>query len=168
MIAHSQLWDGAQATSNDVAARVAVVPCTQEAKGLDAGGKIESKLASCQDKRSATIVRQITQEELAHVAVGSIWLTSISEALEQEPQSLYQSSVLSTIPDALAGSFNHPKRQEAGLRREWYEVPKKRRLESKLRIVDTQIAQSGSTTELERVRSQVARMLDDEEQIATH
>ena len=163
MPAHSGLWDGAEATSDDVAARVSVVPCTQEARGLDSGPKLESKLASSRDKRSAGIVRQITREEKAHVAVGSVWLTAISSALEREPGEVYREAVLRTVPDALATSFNDEARQEAGLSQEWYKVSKRDRLRAKQRIVEGQVAEHGSSEELERVRAQVAKMLADEE-----
>ena len=48
-----------------------VVPCTQEARGLDAGPRLVEKLRSVADPRSAAIVHRISTEELAHVAVGA-------------------------------------------------------------------------------------------------
>jgi len=50
--------------------RLVVVPCSQEARGLDAGPRLVEKLSSIPDHRSADIVHRISKEELAHVAVG--------------------------------------------------------------------------------------------------
>lgn len=68
--AHDLLWQGAQASSEDVVARMAVVPMGQEARGLDAGGRLAERLVGLGDPRSARIVARIAQEERAHVAVG--------------------------------------------------------------------------------------------------
>lgn len=56
--------------SGDLAGRLAVVPMSQEARGLDAGPRLAEKLVGCGDNRSAAIVSRIAAEEKAHVAVG--------------------------------------------------------------------------------------------------
>lgn len=56
--------------SGDLAGRLAVVPMSQEAKGLDAGPRLAEKLVGCGDNRTAAIVSRIALEEKAHVAVG--------------------------------------------------------------------------------------------------
>ena len=58
----------------DLAGRLAVVPMSQEAKGLDAGPRLAEKLVGCGDNRSAAIVSCIAAEEKAHVAVGELQL----------------------------------------------------------------------------------------------
>lgn len=58
----------------DLAGRLAVVPMSQEAKGLDAGPRLAEKLVGCGDNRSAAIVSRIAAEEKAHVAVGELQL----------------------------------------------------------------------------------------------
>ncbi len=58
----------------DLAGRLAVVPMSQEAKGLDAGPRLAEKLVGCGDNRSAAIVSRIAAEEKAHVAVGGLQL----------------------------------------------------------------------------------------------
>lgn len=50
--------------------RLAIVPMSQEARGLDAGQRLATRLVGAGDKRSADIVFQIALEEKAHVAVG--------------------------------------------------------------------------------------------------
>ena len=55
--------------------RLAIVPMSQEARGLDAGQRLVERLVGAGDRRSAAIVAQIAEEERAHVAVGaSAWL----------------------------------------------------------------------------------------------
>jgi uncharacterized ferritin-like protein (DUF455 family) len=58
----------------DLAGRLAVVPMSQEAKGLDAGPRLAEKLVGCGDNRSAAIVSRIAAEEKAHAAVGELQL----------------------------------------------------------------------------------------------
>jgi len=58
----------------DLAGRLAVVPMSQEAKGLDAGPRLAEKLVGCGDNRSAAIVSRIAAEEKAHAAVGALQL----------------------------------------------------------------------------------------------
>jgi uncharacterized ferritin-like protein (DUF455 family) len=43
---------------------------SQEARGLDAGQRLAMRLLGTGDKRSASIVDRIAEEERAHVAVG--------------------------------------------------------------------------------------------------
>jgi uncharacterized ferritin-like protein (DUF455 family) len=43
---------------------------SQEARGLDAGQRLATRLVGSGDKRSASIVNRIAEEERAHVAVG--------------------------------------------------------------------------------------------------
>ena len=50
--------------------RLAIVPMSQEARGLDAGQRLATRLVGCGDNRSASIVSRIAEEERAHVAVG--------------------------------------------------------------------------------------------------
>lgn len=50
--------------------RLAIVPMSQEARGLDAGKRLAEKLVGAGDARSAAIVAVIATEERAHVAVG--------------------------------------------------------------------------------------------------
>ena len=57
---HNLLWDGCSSTSSDVVDRLVVVPCVQEARGLDAGPRLVERLVGCGDAESARVVEQIT------------------------------------------------------------------------------------------------------------
>ena len=75
--AHDLLWEGAAASTADVTARLAVVPMSQEARGLDAGPRLADRLNGMGDPRSARIVKRIAAEERAHVAVGVAWFKRV-------------------------------------------------------------------------------------------
>ena len=67
--------------AEELVGRLVVVPCSQEARGLDAGPRLAQRLMSASDHRTAAIVQKISEEELAHVAVGASALYWLKEAL---------------------------------------------------------------------------------------
>jgi uncharacterized ferritin-like protein (DUF455 family) len=143
MDAHNVLWENAEATVDDVAARLVLVPCVQEARGLDAGPRLAEKLRGFGDTRTADIVDRISTEEMAHVAVGVAWFVRICEELDRNPELTFQQYVTELCPGGmLKGPFNVESRERAGLRRSWYSqvaevpppvggVPKRRRGQTK-------------------------------------
>ena len=44
MVAHEMLWDSAIKSNSDLSARLAVIPMSQEARGLDAGPRLVQRL----------------------------------------------------------------------------------------------------------------------------
>lgn len=117
---HNALWEGAAASAYDVIDRLVVVPCVQEARGLDAGPKLAERLVGAGDNRSAAIIRRIASEELAHVAVGVSWLREVALARDSDPGGAFRQVVASHYPEGLRGPFNHHIRNKVGLPREWY------------------------------------------------
>lgn len=71
--AHDGLWTMARATAGDVLARMALVPRTLEARGLDASPAVKAKLLSAGDRESAAVLDLILREEIGHVAIGNRW-----------------------------------------------------------------------------------------------
>jgi uncharacterized ferritin-like protein (DUF455 family) len=71
--AHNGLWDMAEKTSADLLARMALVPRTLEARGLDVNPSIRAKLAAAGDARGAQILDRILADEIGHVAIGNRW-----------------------------------------------------------------------------------------------
>ena len=120
--AHNVLWEGAQSTSNSLPARLAVVPCMQEARGLDAGPRLVSKLRGRGDNRSADLIERISAEELAHVAVGVAWFRHICAVLSVDPCAAFSAEIRTHAPESLRGPFNHAARVDAGLEPDWYAV----------------------------------------------
>ena len=74
--AHDGLWTMAESTRHDVVARMALVPRTLEARGLDATPIIQAKLrkvASQAALQAVAILDTILREEVGHVAIGNHW-----------------------------------------------------------------------------------------------
>jgi uncharacterized ferritin-like protein (DUF455 family) len=121
MPAHNQLWEGAAASAGDVAERLAVVPCVQEARGLDAGPRLAARLVGCGDSTSAAVVRRIAAEEWAHVAVGVAWLRAVCDARQVDARSAFLDAVRRHVPDGLRGPFDRHARVKVGLPRDWWD-----------------------------------------------
>jgi uncharacterized ferritin-like protein (DUF455 family) len=71
--AHNGLWDMVQKTRHDVVARMALVPRTLEARGLDATPPMQAKFAAAGDARAVEILGVILRDEVGHVAIGNRW-----------------------------------------------------------------------------------------------
>jgi len=121
--AHDGLWESAVATKDDLLARLAVVPMVQEARGLDAGPRLASRLVGYGDNRSAEVVRQIAEEEKDHVRVGVVWFQFLCERDGIDPKTKWRALVEQHAKGMLKGPYEHKARQAAGLPRDWYEHP---------------------------------------------
>lgn len=71
--AHDGLWAMAERTAGDVVARMALVPRTLEARGLDATPPIQAKLRKAGDLAAVAILDIILRDEVGHVAIGNHW-----------------------------------------------------------------------------------------------
>ncbi len=71
--AHDGLWQMCAATSQDFRARMALVPRTLEARGLDATPPLQKKLGQAGDQRAVEILAIILRDEIGHVAIGNRW-----------------------------------------------------------------------------------------------
>jgi len=121
MPAHNLLWEGCQISAGDIASRLAIVPLSQEARGLDAGERLAERLVGWGDNRSAAIVARIAEEEKAHVAVGVYWFRWLCDEASLDPHVAFPLTVKSLCPDLLKGPFHHSAREEVGLSRAWYD-----------------------------------------------
>uniref|UniRef100_A0A2P2KB39 Uncharacterized protein MANES_13G138800 n=1 Tax=Rhizophora mucronata TaxID=61149 RepID=A0A2P2KB39_RHIMU len=118
MPAHNLLWRECAKSSNNVAARLAVIPLVQEARGLDAGPRLVQKLIGFGDHKTSNIVDRIAEEEVAHVAVGVYWFVSVCQKMGCTPCSTFK-DLLKEYNVELKGPFNYPARDEAGIPRDW-------------------------------------------------
>ena len=71
--AHDGLWTMVEKTKHDIVARMALVPRTLEARGLDAAPPMQAKLAKAGDARAVAILDVILRDEVGHVAIGNHW-----------------------------------------------------------------------------------------------
>jgi len=77
--AHDGLWAMTERTADDVIARMALVPRTLEARGLDATPPMQARLAQAGDARAVEILAIILRDEVGHVAVGNHWYRWLCE-----------------------------------------------------------------------------------------
>lgn len=71
--AHDGLWTMTERTAGDITARMALVPRTLEARGLDATPPLQAKFARAGDARAVEILDVILRDEIGHVAIGNHW-----------------------------------------------------------------------------------------------
>ncbi len=77
--AHDGLWTMVENTRHDIVARMALVPRTLEARGLDATPPMQAKLAKAGDARAVEILAVILRDEIGHVAIGNRWYRWLCE-----------------------------------------------------------------------------------------
>lgn len=112
--AHNGLWEMAEKTRGDVMARMALVPRTLEARGLDASPAIRNKLISVGDRRGGEIIDIILRDEIGHVAVGNHWYRYLCSAQNLDPISTFAELAMQHGAQKLKGPFNLAARRAAG------------------------------------------------------
>jgi uncharacterized ferritin-like protein (DUF455 family) len=112
--AHTGLWDMAARTKGDPLARLALVPRTLEARGLDASPPVRDKLLSVGDKRGAEILSIILQDEIGHVATGNRWYRWLCSQRGLDPVATYKALTEQYSAPKLRGPFNLEARRAAG------------------------------------------------------
>ena len=112
--AHDGLWEMAEKTRSDLLARLALVPRTLEARGLDASIPIRNKLISVGDRAGAAILDLILRDEIGHVAIGNHWYRHLCAAQGLEHVSTYAALAQRYGAPQLKGPFNLDARRAAG------------------------------------------------------
>ena len=112
--AHDGLWEMAEKTRSDLLARLALVPRTLEARGLDASIPIRNKLISVGDRAGADILDLILRDEIGHVAIGNHWYRHLCAAQGLEHVSTYATLAQKYGAPRLKGPFNLDARRAAG------------------------------------------------------
>jgi uncharacterized ferritin-like protein (DUF455 family) len=87
--AHDGLWTMVERTAHDVVARMALVPRTLEARGLDATPPMQAKLRLAGDLRAVEILDVILRDEVGHVAIGNRWYAWLCARDGLDPLTLY-------------------------------------------------------------------------------
>jgi uncharacterized ferritin-like protein (DUF455 family) len=112
--AHNGLWEMVEKTCNDLAARMALVPRTLEARGLDATPPMQRKLAQAGDHAAVAVLDVILRDEVGHVAIGNHWYRWCCEREGLDPLTQYDSLALRYHAPRLVGPFNFEARTRAG------------------------------------------------------
>ncbi|MEM8833804.1 MAG: ferritin-like domain-containing protein [Pseudomonadota bacterium] len=119
--AHDGLWESAEKTAHDFAARLAIVPMVLEARGLDVTPDMITLMQSQGDDKTALMLQIIHDDEVTHVRAGTVWFEKWCEFYDLDIEKHFQELVREYFNAALKKPFNHPSREDAGMIRDWYE-----------------------------------------------
>ena len=116
-VAHDGLWTVCADTQHDVLARMALIPRTMEARGLDATPMVQAKLRKVgtpQALQAVEILELILNEEVGHVAIGNQWYHWLCAQHGVDAATYYKDATLRYRAPALKPPFNIPARLQAG------------------------------------------------------
>ncbi|MPW17346.1 DUF455 family protein [Paraburkholderia sp. CNPSo 3157] len=116
--AHDGLWDMCERTRGDVLARMALVPRTLEARGLDASPPIRARLQQAGDHASAAILDVILRDEIGHVLIGNRWFRHLCDEAGVDAHQTYLRLSDEYRAPKLRGPFNFEARRSAGFEEE--------------------------------------------------
>ena len=111
---HDSLWEMVAKTSDDVMARMALVPRTLEARGLDAIPPLRKKIAQAGDLAAALILDRLLVDEVGHVEIGNHWYVSLCAQRGLDPLATYDELTVRYKAPVLKGPFNIEGRRQAG------------------------------------------------------
>ncbi|MGI4903234.1 MAG: ferritin-like domain-containing protein [Janthinobacterium lividum] len=112
--AHDGLWEMVWRTRDDVLARMALVPRTLEARGLDASPPIRDRLRAAGDMRGAEILEIILRDEIGHVRIGNHWFRWLCAQRGETPYAAFARVAAAHGVPRLKGPFNLAARRAAG------------------------------------------------------
>ncbi len=119
--AHDGLWESAEKTAHDFAARLAIVPMVLEARGLDVTPNMIDLMQSQGDEKTAAMLQIIHDDEITHVRAGTVWFKKYCDYYGHDQEEYFQTLVRKYFNANLKKPFNHPSRENAGMIRDWYE-----------------------------------------------
>lgn len=119
--AHDGLWESAERTAHDFAARLAIVPMVLEARGLDVTPGMVASMSGQGDHETAAIFQTIHDEEISHVRAGTVWFEAWCAHHGKDVETTWQELVRTYFKCSLKRPFNDDSREKAGMLRDWYE-----------------------------------------------
>lgn len=115
---HNSLWEMVERTQDDVLARMALVPRTMEARGLDASPPLRNKLSQAGDAQAAGILDIILRDEVGHVAIGNHWFNWLCTQRQLNPITTFERLCAQYRAPKLKPPFNIEARRKAGFTEE--------------------------------------------------
>jgi len=112
--AHNSLWEMVERTSDAVIARMALVPRTMEARGLDAVPAIRDRFKQIKDHQVVEILEIILRDEVGHVLIGNQWFNFLCAKQSLSPIKAYKDLARQYRAPTLRGPFNLEARKQAG------------------------------------------------------
>ena len=111
---HNSLWEMVEKTQFDVLARMALVPRTLEARGLDATPPLKQKLMQAGDHAAAAILDIILRDEIGHVAIGNRWFQYLCDQRGVDIVTTFEALREHYQAPKLRPPFNLEARKQAG------------------------------------------------------
>ena len=114
---HDGLWLMCERTAHDVTARMALVPRTLEARGLDATPQIQAKLRRIGTPDALEAIARldiILRDEVGHVEIGNHWYRWLCAGQGLDPVAHYGELVQRHQAPPLRQPFNQEARLRAG------------------------------------------------------
>ena len=112
--AHNSLWEMVERTSDAVIARMALVPRTMEARGLDAVPAIRDRFKQIKDHQVVEILETILRDEVGHVLIGNQWFNFLCAKESISPIKAYKELARAYCAPTLRAPFNLEARKQAG------------------------------------------------------
>jgi uncharacterized ferritin-like protein (DUF455 family) len=115
--AHNGLWEMTEKTKGDVVARMALVPRTLEARGLDATPLMQAKLRKVGSRdalKTVAILDTILHDEVGHVAIGNHWYRWLCARDGLEPLAHFKRLCQQYDAPRMRPPFNEAARRRAG------------------------------------------------------
>lgn len=115
--AHTGLWEMTEKTKRDITARMALVPRTLEARGLDATPLMQArlrKLGTPMALKTVAVLDIILRDEVGHVRIGNHWYGWLCARQNLDPVAHYASLVETYQAPRLRAPFNEAARLAAG------------------------------------------------------
>jgi uncharacterized ferritin-like protein (DUF455 family) len=116
--AHDGLWEAAVSTADSLDARLAIVPLTHEARGLDTTPGSLARLRGHPGTDDIIAGLEIIyRDEITHVAAGARWFSWLHG---DDAASAYHAILRERYKGGLKPPFNDAARAEAGMPVDWY------------------------------------------------
>ncbi|MDY3330516.1 MAG: ferritin-like domain-containing protein, partial [Pelistega sp.] len=112
--AHSGLWDMSEKTTDDLIARLALVPRTLEARGLDVNPGMQEKFKQIGEMQAVAILEIILRDEVGHVEIGNRWYKHLCAQQQLDPIQHYATLLERYGANKPKGPFNIADRMKAG------------------------------------------------------
>jgi uncharacterized ferritin-like protein (DUF455 family) len=120
--AHDGLWQAAEKTSGDLMDRLALVPMTLEARGLDTTPATIAKLERDGHKSAIPPLTVILADEIRHVGAGTRWFRFLCEKRGiADPAAEYRLRLAPHFPQGPRPPFNVLARAKAGQSPDFYD-----------------------------------------------
>lgn len=122
--AHSGLWQSCSETAHSLEARLVILHCVHEARGLDVSPGRIAKVRETGEHAMADMLQTIFEEEIDHVYKGVKWFKEVAGKDADNDSALaerFHDIVKKHFRGSLKPPFDYASRDKAQMPRIWYE-----------------------------------------------